>query len=174
MYIVVAAIVIIIVVVAAAGAYVLMNSGGGGGGGGGGGNSADVASATSLKYTVSVTNSSGASLGSYVFSAKDAGTSNAKMRIEFTNPDGGTTIYIVNGALQKAWVQTDGQWTDVSSSFSTVWDPWNAQWTAYRDSLAAWSGTGDYTYTDSTTGDSVKISNISVNPTLDDALFSHS
>jgi outer membrane lipoprotein-sorting protein len=167
MYGIVAAIVIVVVVIAVAGAYVLMNNGGGAG------NSANVASATSLQYTISATNSSGASQGSYVFYAKDAGTSNMKMRIEFTNADGATAIYIVNGAEQKAWVSNNGVWADVSTSYSTVWDSWNSQWTAYKNSLSAWSGTGDYVYTDSS-GNSVKISNISVNPTLDDSLFSHS
>ena len=40
------------------------------------------------------------------------------------------------------------------------------------NNLAAnWSGTGDYTYTDSATDTTIRIYNIMVNPTIDDSLF---
>jgi hypothetical protein len=44
--------------------------------------------------------------------------------------------------------------------------------TVHMDALANWSGTGDYTYTDSV-GTSYKIYNVVINPTLDDSLFQH-
>jgi hypothetical protein len=69
-----------------------------------------------------------------------------------------------------AWTAVNGEWTDISSTYQEQCDSWNGQWIGNVDALAAWSCTGDYTYTDDN-GDSVKIYNISVNPALADSLF---
>ena len=61
---------------------------------------ANVAGASSLQFTVSVTNSSGGSLGSYTYYAKNAGTSSQMVRIDFSDPSGENFVYIVNSALQ--------------------------------------------------------------------------
>jgi hypothetical protein len=132
----------------------------------------NVAGASSLQYTVEITDSSGGSLGSYTYYAKNAGTSNLMLRIESTGAQGGDFIYIINGAQQKAWLYSGGQWTDLSSAFQSTWDTWNQQFTGYIDTLGAWSGTGNYIYADPN-GDSIKITNISVNPSLPDSLFVH-
>jgi hypothetical protein len=134
------------------------------------GGGANVAGASSLQYTVSVTNSSGASQGTYTFYAKNAGTSNLMIRIEFTDPSGDNFVYIVNGAQQKTWVYENDEWTDLSDAFSTQWDSWNSAWQGYRNSLAGWTGVGDWTYTDPN-GDTIRIYNITVNPSLADSLF---
>ena len=138
------------------------------------GTGANIAGASSLQFTTSITNSSGASLGSYTYYAKNAGTSNMMIRIEFTDPSSGSSfVYIVNGALKQAWMETGGQWTDLSSAFTSEWNSWDSTFASYKNSLTDWSGIGDWTYT-SPTGETVRISNISVNPSLPDSLFEHS
>jgi hypothetical protein len=137
------------------------------------GTGANVAGASSLQFTVSVTNSSGGSLGAYTYSAKNAGTNSQMVRIEFTDPSSGSFVYIVNGALQQVWVESDGQWTDLSSAYASQSSSWNSAFLGYKNSLATWSGLGDWTYTD-TSGDTIRISNVSVNPSLPDSLFQHS
>jgi hypothetical protein len=135
---------------------------------------ANVASAGSLQFTETVTNSSGAVQGTYTYSAKNIGTSNMMIRIEISDvPSSDNMVYIVNGALQQAWLETGGQWTDMSSAFTSNWSSWNSAFTGVQNSLTSWSGIGDYTYTDPQ-GDSVRIYNIGVNPSLADSLFQHS
>jgi hypothetical protein len=131
----------------------------------------NIASASSLQYTVSLTNSStGASLGSWTYYAKDYGTANFKMRIEFTDSSG-SSVYIINGVLKEAWIEVDGQWTDLSSAYSSYYDSWSTLNTEYVNNLATWTG-GDWTY--SAGGETIRIYNISVNPSLADSLFEHS
>ena len=171
MYGIVAVVVIVVVVAAVAGAYVLMNPGGGGGDGNGNGGGEDVitaANATSLQYDALVT-SQGTTI-TYKFAGKDLGTSNLTFRIDLLGGEAGNYIYILNGAQKEAWANADGTWTDVSSDFTNQWAAWEPQWTANVNALVSWSGTGEYTYT-AANGDSIVISNISLNPTLADSLF---
>ena len=137
------------------------------------GTGANVAGASSLQFTVSVTNSSGGSQGTYTYYAKNAGTTSQMVRIEWTDPSGGTFVYIVNGALQQVWVESGGQWTDLSSAYASQSTTWDSTFLGYKNSLTDWSGLGDWTYTDPN-GDTVRISNVSVNPSLPDSLFQHS
>jgi flagellar basal body-associated protein FliL len=139
----------------------------------GNGGGSNVAGASSLQFTATVTNSSGQSQGTYTYYAKNAGTSNLMIRIEFTDPSGDNFVYIINGALHQAWVESGGQWTDISSAFSSQWSTWNTAFTGYKNSLVNWSGVGDYTYS-SPNGDTVRITNINLNPSLADSLFQHS
>ena len=162
MYALVAVVVIIVVVVVVAGAYVLMNPSGGGE------TIVTVANATSLQYDADVT-AQGTTI-TYKFAGINLGTSNLTIRVDLLGGEAGNFSYILNGGEQKAWAKTDSTWTDVSSDFTNQWNAWGTQWTANVDALASWSGTGDYTYT-AANGDSVKIYNISVNPTLADSLF---
>ena len=134
---------------------------------------ANVAGASSLQFTVSVTNSSGGSVGSYTYYFKNAGTSSQMVRIDFTDPSSGSFVYIVNSATQPVLVKSGGQWTDLSSTYASQYNTWNSAFLGYKNSLTSWSGTGDWTYTDQN-GDTVKITNISVNPTLSDSLFQQS
>jgi hypothetical protein len=120
-----------------------------------------------------MTNSSGATQGSYTYSAKNAGTSNMMIRVEFIDPTSGSSfVYIVNGALQQAWMGSDGQWMDLSSAFASEYDSWQSSFADYQNSLTDWSGLGDWTYT-GPTGETVRIHSISVNPSLPDSLFEH-
>jgi hypothetical protein len=136
--------------------------------------SANVAGASSLQFTETVTNSSGAVQGTYTYSGKNIGTSSMMMRIEISDvPSSDNVVYIVNGALQQAWLETGGQWTDMSSAFASNWSSWKSTFEGIQNNLTSWAGTGDYTYTDPQ-GDSVRIYNISVNPSLADSLFQNS
>jgi hypothetical protein len=100
--------------------------------------------------------------------AKNVGTSSMMIRVEISN--GYNVIDIVNGAQQKAWEYSGDQWQDLSDTFSAQWDAWKLTWQGYRDNLADWTGAGDWTYTDPN-GDTVRIYDITVNPSLADSLF---
>jgi hypothetical protein len=137
------------------------------------GTSVNVAGASSLQFTVSMTDSSGALTGSYTYSAKNAGTTNMMIRVEFTDPSsGGSFVYIVNGAQQKAWMQSGGEWIDLSSQFDSHYSNWDETFTDYKNNLSDWSGLGDWSY--KVGGETIRIHNISVNPSLPDSLFEHS
>ena len=133
------------------------------------GSSTDVAEATSLKYTVSLTEN-GVLKGTYTFQGKNLGTDNLMMRIDYTDNDG-STIFIFNGAQHKAWTYSGDQWVDISDYYDAQFQTWNSLWQGYSTSLAAWTGLGDYSYT--ANGSTVRIYDITVNPTLDDSLFVH-
>jgi hypothetical protein len=130
----------------------------------------NVAGASSLQYTVDVTG--GSSAGTYKFMAKNIGTSNMMVRVEITSSSG-NIIEIINGAQQKAWLYANGAWTDLSTSFSSEWSSWSSTLTGYKNNLASWPGYGDWTYTNPD-GSTVRIHDITVNPSLADSLFSHS
>jgi len=131
-----------------------------------------VATASSLQFSIDVT-SSGVKQMTYTYMAKNAGTNNLMLRIETTDASGTTSIYIVNGVLQKSWVYDGTEWTDISSTYSTQYNTWDASFVGYRNSLADWAGAGGWTYT-APNGDSVRYYGISVNPNLSDSLFEHS
>jgi len=137
------------------------------------GTAVDIEGASSLQFTVSMTNSSGATTGSYTYSAKNAGTSNMMIRVEFTDPTSSSNfVYIVNGALRQAWMSSDGEWIDLSSQFDSHYSDWDETFTDYKDNLSDWSGLGDWSYTAG--GVTTRIHSISVNPSLPDSLFEHS
>lgn len=168
MYILVG-VLVIVVVVAGVGIYLFMGTGGGGGGGGGGTqNTYTVANATSLQLEADVT-SQGATV-TYKWAGKNLNTSQLMLRVDLLGGAAGNYSYILNASNQTAWSAENGAWTDVSSTFNSLWSSWGTQWTGYLSALANWSGTGGYSYTASN-GDSVTISNIAINPTLSDSLF---
>jgi hypothetical protein len=163
---VIAVIVVVVVAVVGVGVYLAMSNTGGSGGNGD--TTPDIEGATSLQFSVEVT-SEGTSWGTNTYMAKNIGTSDMMIRIEIESSDG-DFVYIVNGAEEEAWAYADGEWTDVSDTFSDQWASWNSTWQGYQDSLTDWTGTGEWTYTD-TDGSSVRIFDIAVNPTLADSLF---
>ena len=95
------------------------------------------------------------------------------IRVEFTDPSYSNWIYIVNGATKQFWISTNGEWADLSSVYASQYATWFGIYNTYKDNLASWAGFGDYTYT-APDGSSVRIYDISVNPTLPDSLFQHS
>ena len=129
-----------------------------------------VADATSLKYSVSLTEN-GVETASYTYWGKNAGTENFAMRIEYTD-ESDDGILIFNSETNEAWTYSGGEWVDISSYFDSQFDMWENLWTGYVNSLESWAGTGEYTY--SADGNTVRIYDISVNPTLEDSLFTHS
>jgi len=163
-----AAVVVIIIVVAVAGAYVLMNSGGGG-------NTVKVADATSLQYDVDVTYQG--DITHFKWAAKNVGATDMVLRIDLLGGESGNYTYIMNHGTQTAWMAVNGIWTDVSSDFTNQWNTWvgtDKDWTNHLNRLTTnWSGTGDYTYTNSTTGTTIRYYDIAVNPTFADSLFQH-
>jgi len=155
--------VVVIVVVAGVGVGTYVATRGGGGGAGG-----DIASATSMSCKVDVTVPD---LGTMAFDLKAKNlqnTANLMMRMEGTVSDQ-SVIYIINAAQSKGWICTAGTWQELPvGDLSTYW----TQFTSYQSQLSGWTG-GDYTYTDPTTGYSVRIYDIELNPSLDDSLFTH-
>jgi hypothetical protein len=139
--------------------------------GGSGSKSGDVVTASSLQFNADIT--AGGTLTKYTWSAKNIGTSNAMLRIEWTSSEG-DYVYIINGAQKQAWVDENGTWIDLSGYFSDTWSTWNSTFAGFTSSLSHWSGSGDYSYTDPTNGETVRIYNINVNPSLSDSLFEHS
>jgi hypothetical protein len=160
---IIVAIVAVVAVAAGVGIYAATRGGGNGGNGGD-----EVADASSLRFKVDTTVENMA--GTYTLSEKNIGSSNMMMRIEGTFA-GQDFVYIINGAQQKLWVETGGQWMDLSTNYSQYWSTWNQSFTGYKNQHAGWTG-GDWTYTQS--GVTVRIYNIEVNPSLSDSLFEHS
>lgn len=162
---VIAVIVVVVIAVVGVGVYWYMGSSGNGG-------EAtptptpsapDVGGASSLQFSVEVTSDGTTYTNTYM--AKNIGTSDLMIRIEMD----GDMVYIVNGAEEKAWYYMDGAWTDISSTFSDEWASWSTTVSGYQGELADWTGTGEWTYTED--GTTVRIYDISVNPTLADSLF---
>ena len=162
-------VVIAIIVVAAVVGVLLATRGGGGSGGGSGGTS--VAGASSLQFNADIAVNATTTY-KYTYYAKNIGTSNAMVRVEIS--DGISMIEIVNEAQQQAWVCENGAWTNATGSFSNYWSAINSGFASTKSELSNWSGSGSYTYTDPTTGYSIRFYNIVVNPSLPDSLFEHS
>jgi hypothetical protein len=103
------------------------------------------------------------------FTVKNLGTSDILLRVDQTDAQGTEFIYLMNQTGQTAWVKYAGEWMDMSSTFEA--DYWNSELIGkvaldkYMTALADWSGTGDYE------GDTFTISNIVVNPTIEDSVF---
>jgi hypothetical protein len=130
-----------------------------------------VATATSLKFQVSLT-TNGALQGTYTFLGKNSGSSSSMLRVDYTEGGGSdNTIYIFNGAQHKAWTYSGNEWVDISTYYDQQYTTWDNVWKGYIGNLAAWSGTGGYSYTENS--DNVSIHDIQVNPTLADSLFEH-
>ena len=160
---IIVAIVVVAAVVVGVGIYVATRGGGGGaGGGGGGGGGGGITGATSLQFDI--TDTSSGLVGTV--KSKDIGSSNLKLRIDETAPSAMSVL--VNGATQTIWIYASGTWMDMSPYFENYWSTWNTEFTGYQTALAGWTGSGSITF------GTVTISNIQLNPTLDDSLFTHS
>jgi hypothetical protein len=70
------------------------------------------------------------------------------VEIEVSDPSGGSFVYLLNSALQQVWVESGGEWTDLSSAYASQSSSWNTAFLGYKNSLTNWSGLGDWTYTD--------------------------
>jgi hypothetical protein len=165
---VIVVIAVVVVAAVAAGVYLATR----------GGTTTDVAEASSLRFSVSVTPLYTVHTSTYTFMIKNIGTSNMMMHIEMRGYQG-NFVYIVNGEQQKAWEYANGEWANLSDTFSIQWNSWNSTWTNYRDCLlgkgvwsgiGVWPGSGDWT-TSAPDGSAIRIYDITVNPSLADSLF---
>ncbi|MEM4733139.1 MAG: hypothetical protein QXD70_01260 [Candidatus Bathyarchaeia archaeon] len=159
--------VVVIVVASGAVAYWMLTNPAGTGEQTGGETAPNVAGANSLQFDVIATIQGAQE--KYQFWAKNLGTQNLMMRVELTDAHGEVFKFIINSAEHKVWVYYEGGWTDMSEQFTTYWDQWKPAFDEYKSNLENWSGTGDYEYT--ANGNTFKITNIHVNPTLPDSLF---
>ena len=91
------------------------------------------------------------------------------MRVDQTDKDGLSFVYLMNQTAQSAWANAmDTGFVDDSANFVSYWDSTligNAALNNYMTALAGWSGSGDYN------GDSYVIYNIVVNPDIPDSAF---
>jgi hypothetical protein len=158
-------IIVAVLAVSSIGVYLAMS-----GDGGGDGADVDIEGASSLSFKVSV-NPVGEESVEYSYMVKNAGTSSLMMRIEMESAEE-DFIYIINGAQEKVWIYSDEEWMDFSNMYPTYWETWNSAWLGYRTNLLDWTGYGDWSYT-TPEGDSVRIYDIDVNPSLSDSLFQH-
>jgi hypothetical protein len=163
------AIVVVVVVIAGIAVYVLYSGTGGenGGNGNGGEDVYTVENATSLQYDADVTTQG--QTFTYKLAGKNLGTENMKLRIDLLGGETGNYSYILNAGDETAWAAVNGEWTDMTTDFAAQWQAWGTEWTNYINNLKNWSGTGEYTYT--AEGVSVRVYNISLNPSLADSLF---
>lgn len=165
MYIIVAVLVVVIVA-AGAGAVLLNNNT----------NSpnkqntaVNIADATSLQFTVNDT--SQGTITPYQFAGANIGTANMTIRVDLPscNPGGANYTYVLNAGTQSAWNTTsNGAW--MTDNFNTAWPLWGNMWSGYVSKLDCWNSTATYSYTASS-GDSITIFDIHINPTLPSSTF---
>jgi hypothetical protein len=166
MYILVAVLVVVIIIAGAA-AYLLY-----GGGGGGTTNptatpnpTVTVGDASTLTFSANVT-TSGQTI-TYTWAGKDI-HSMPVIRVDFMGYS-----YLLDSGKEKAWSSTDNGATWTADNFATQWASWSQQWSSNVDELTPghWSGSGDYTFTDLTTGGTITLFNIVINPTIPESTF---
>ncbi len=134
-----------------------------------------IATATSYEFNETGTASNGTVLDTLFYATKNLGTSNVDLYEAVTSPSSGTLIYIINGGEQKAWVYQDGQWTDISTDFSSISSSVQSTAGLYVNMLEYYGGSGSFTYTipsgQPNAGDKATFTNIQINPSLPDSLF---
>ena len=162
------AILTVAIVIVAVGLFLAFSGKGGVGSSTSGGSG--VSGAKSLQFTVKTTGGSTPSV-EYTYYGKNIGGSNLDIRVEYTSSSF-NYVYIINGALKKVWVETNGQWLDLSSQYQSQAASWGTTFDDYRTFLLSYGGSGSYTY-HSTNGETVQYTNIVANPSLPDSLFTH-
>jgi|WetSurMetagenome_2_1015567.scaffolds.fasta_scaffold201326_1 hypothetical protein len=159
--------VVVVVVVAFGGflAYQSLFSGTANNGGGGGASTTSFGNATSIRFSVhSTTDGVTTEIN---FTAKNLDSSSTmKLRADVESGDSALS-YILSG--NNAWNNIAGTWQ--ASDFATDYANWYTnQFASYRTHGANWkTGDADIYYTDS--GAEIQIFAISLNPAVDDALF---
>jgi len=129
-----------------------------------------LGNATSYEFNATEISDIGAPVANLYYATKNLGTSNEELIWVVTTPSTGTSEYIINGIEQKAWIYSNGQWTDVSSQFGSQQS--NVE---IEGMLGGWKGSGGFTYTipfgGEGGGDTVTFTNIQINPSLPDSSF---
>jgi hypothetical protein len=135
----------------------------------------DIATASSYEFNETGKASNGTVLDTIYYATKNLGTSNVDLLEVATTPSSGTIEYIFNGAEQKAWAYESGQWTDISTEYSSVLPTVESSAGLYVNMLEGWGGSGSFTYTipsgQTNAGDTATFTNIQINPSLPDSLF---
>jgi len=131
----------------------------------------DVEGASSIRFDVNATIDGALEVDR--FTAKNLGTSNVLLRVDQTDAQGNEFTYLMNQTAQTVWADFGTGFIDYSSDWTTYWDSTligNAALESYMDALVdGWDGTGDYEFT--ANGNTFIISNIVVDPTIDDSVF---
>ena len=127
--------------------------------------------ASSLKFSVTATTAESPNdQMTYTYSAKNIGTQNMMLRIDMVLGSDTMSI-IVNGVTKQSWANYGGEWMDMSEYFQEDWADWQETWAEMENDLSEWSGTGEWTYTDPSSGDTVTVHDVQINPNLPDSLF---
>ena len=127
-----------------------------------------VQEAHSLHFSISKITQDGPQ-GNQIYYIKNMNTANIMIRAEKYSTNG-VEIYIVNGIQKKAWREIAGEWQDLSDTFTVELETWKATIEEHKETLSNWSGTGEYTYTDSD-GVEIEIYDIKINLPLADSIF---
>ncbi len=126
-----------------------------------------VEGATSMRFDVEATVNGAVETDR--FTAKNLGTSDVLLRVDQTDAQGNEFVYLMNQTGQTVWADFGTGFMDYSENFADQY--WNNELIGkvaldkYMTALEDWTGTGDYE------GDTFTISNIVVNPTIDDSAF---
>ena len=133
----------------------------------------EVATATSLDFTVEYV-IEGQGDSTWRYRARNIGTSDLDIRIDYSIQGVGEYIYILSGSSQEGWMYAGGQWmsyTQAGMSFNDYWDMWAEGFEEYHAALVEdWTGVQGWTYTVPGLG-SVTYTDIDVNPSLSDSVF---
>jgi hypothetical protein len=128
----------------------------------------NIANASSLQFNVNDTTQG--TTTTYQFAGQNIGTANLTIRVDIPSCTGGSNYtYVLTENTGSAWYTiNNGAW--VTDNFTTAWPLWGNMWTGYVQKLDTWNSTATYSYTGSS-GDSVVIFNIHVNPPLPSSEF---
>jgi hypothetical protein len=134
----------------------------------------DIGTASSYEFNETGKASNGTVLDTLYYATKNLGTSNVDLLEVATTPSAGTIEYIFNGAEQKAWAYENGQWTDISTEYTSVISTVEASAGLYVNMLEGWGGSGSFTYTipsgQPNAGDTATFTNIQINSSLPDSV----
>ena len=134
-----------------------------------------IATASSYEFNETGTAPNGTVLDTLYYATKNLNTSNVELIEVVTAPSSGTTEYILNGIQQKAWVYANGQWTDISSAYTSQLTSVESTAGIYVNMLEGWGGSGSFSYTipagQPNAGNKATFTNIQINPNLPDSLF---
>jgi hypothetical protein len=131
-----------------------------------------VEGASSITFDVNATVSGAEEFDK--FTAKNLDTDGILLRVDQMDAQGNKFVYILNQTAQSVWADFGTGFIDESANYQTYADNTLIGYVAlhgYLQELANWSGSGSYDFTHNS--DSFVISNIFVDPSVPDSVFSH-
>jgi hypothetical protein len=138
-----------------------------------------VVGASTLQFGVSettgtVTNNYQYAMEGLKWNGNTPDFSSAVIRIYIISPASGNYLYILNVPENASYTSADNGGTWLQSNFANDWHSWSPLFSDYIGGLVNWNGSdATYTYVASS-GHTIVISSISVNPKLPSSLFSTS